>query len=54
MIEGGSVDHGKGMQRERELGLAHYMEIVGDGHTFEGAKGYITDGNRPRASASKL
>ena len=54
MIEGGGVDHGRGIRRERELGLAHYVEIVGDGRTFEGARGYITDVNRPRASSSKL
>ena len=54
IVEGTNVDHIRGLQRERELGLAHYMEIVGDGQTFEGAKGYITDENRPRVSESKL
>jgi hypothetical protein len=42
-----------GFQRERELGLAHYLEVVGDGHTFEGAKEFIADESRPRL-VSKL
>jgi len=45
MIEGMDM---RGFQRERELGLAHYSEVVGDGHTFEGAKEYISDDSRPR------
>ena len=43
IVEGTNVDHQRGLRRERELGLAHYMEIVGDGQTFEGAKEYITE-----------
>lgn len=48
IVEGGSVDLAKGLQRERELGIAHYIEAVGDGSTFEGAKEFITDQSRPR------
>jgi len=51
--EGGAVDLTKGLQRERELGLAHYLEAMGDGQTFEGAKNYISDDKRPRLQ-SKL
>lgn len=32
MVEGQNVDYQKGLQRERELGMAHYLEIVGDGY----------------------
>ena len=49
IVEGGSMDLAKGMQRERELGMAHYIEAVGDGSTFEGAKEFITDESRPRS-----
>ena len=52
MVEGGGMEYQKGLQRERELGLAHYLEIVGDGSTFEGAKDFISEG-RTRAQ-SKL
>ncbi|KAL7546309.1 hypothetical protein ACHAWF_009638 [Thalassiosira exigua] len=48
MVEGGGMEHRRGLQRERELGLAHYLEVVGDGMTFEGAKNFISDGDRPR------
>ena len=47
--EGGSLDLAKGLQRERELGIAHYIEAVGDSSTFESAKDFITDGTRPRS-----
>ena len=50
MVEG--IDD-TGLRRERELGLAHYLEVVGDGATFEGAKEFITDERRPRMQ-SKL
>lgn len=53
MVEGSSVDYQKGLQRERELGLAHYLEVVGDGSTFEVAKEFIADESRPRLQ-SKL
>ena len=53
MIEGGSMTLHNGLQRERELGLSHYLEIVGDGETFEGMNKFITDDKRPRAQ-SKL
>ncbi len=43
----------RGFRRERELGLAHYLEVVGDGSTFEGAKEFISDESRPRMQ-SKL
>jgi enoyl-CoA hydratase len=46
--EGGSMDLHKGLQRERELGLAHYVQAINDGMTFESAKAYIEDTNRPR------
>lgn len=42
IVEGTNVNYSHALQRERELGLAHYMEIVGDGRTFESAKEYIT------------
>ena len=42
-----------GLRRERELGLAHYLMVVGDGTTFEGAKEFISDESRPRLQ-SKL
>eukprot|EP00956_Cyclotella_meneghiniana_P026182 scaffold55952_cov74-Cyclotella_meneghiniana.AAC.1 len=50
MIEGMDVT---GLHRERELGLAHYLEVVGDGTTFEDAKDYISSESRPRMQ-SKL
>ena len=53
MIEGGSMTLHNGLQRERELGLSHYLEIVGDGETFEGMNKFIMDDKRPRAQ-SKL
>ena len=49
--EGYSMDFGRGLQRERELGIAHYLEIVGDGQTFEGAKEFISSDGRPRGQA---
>jgi len=52
IVEGTNVDFQKGLQRERELGLAHYLEIVGDGQTFEGAKDYIAGDGRPRLLSS--
>lgn len=51
--EGGAMDLSKGLQRERELGLSHYLEVVNDGETFQSAKGFITDEERPRMQ-SKL
>ena len=53
MVEGSRMEYQKGLQRERELGLSHYLEIVGDGSTFEGAKDYISNDRRPRME-SKL
>ena len=53
LIEGGETELRKGMQRERELGIAHYLEAMEDGHTFEDAKEFITDTDRPRMQ-SKL
>jgi len=47
------LEYRRGLQRERELGLAHYLEIVGDGSTFEDAKEYVKGSNRPRMT-SKL
>ncbi|KAL7536351.1 hypothetical protein ACHAXR_007106, partial [Thalassiosira sp. AJA248-18] len=54
IVEGGKVEFQKGLQRERELGIAHYLEVVGDGQTFEGAKEFIADDGRPRVVQSKL
>ena len=51
--EGGKMELGKGLQRERELGIAHYLEAMGDGSTFENAKDFISDEERPRLQ-SKL
>jgi len=51
--EGGMMNLGKGLQRERELGIAHYVEVMSDGSTFESAKDYIVDDKRPRLQ-SKL
>ncbi|GFH56159.1 hypothetical protein CTEN210_12635 [Chaetoceros tenuissimus] len=51
--EGGAMDLSKGLQRERELGIAHYLEVMSDGSTFESAKEFITDDKRPRLQ-SKL
>jgi len=47
--EGGATDLAKGLQRERELGIAHYIEAVGDGKTFQSAKKFIGDESRPRS-----
>lgn len=64
IVEGAQINYSNGLQRERELGLAHYMEFVGDGMTFESAKEYIIadhshqeDGQQrrsPSVSQSKL
>jgi hypothetical protein len=54
IVKGRNVYHQMGLQRELELGLAHYMELLGDGQTFEGAKEYIADDGRPRLLESKL
>lgn len=51
IVEGGNVEFQKGLQRERELGIAHYLEVVGDGQTFEGAKEFISSDGRPRVQA---
>mmetsp|Transcript_48567 Transcript_48567/g.146482 ORF Transcript_48567/g.146482 Transcript_48567/m.146482 type:complete len:293 (-) Transcript_48567:247-1125(-) len=51
--EGGAMDLAKGLQRERELGIAHYLEAVSDGRTFQNANEFISDDSRPRLQ-SKL
>mmetsp|Transcript_4122 Transcript_4122/g.7900 ORF Transcript_4122/g.7900 Transcript_4122/m.7900 type:complete len:323 (+) Transcript_4122:61-1029(+) len=51
--EGGKMDLEKGLHRERELGLAHYVTIMNDGSTFENAKEYMENDQRPRLQ-SKL
>mmetsp|Transcript_4900 Transcript_4900/g.5987 ORF Transcript_4900/g.5987 Transcript_4900/m.5987 type:complete len:287 (-) Transcript_4900:1187-2047(-) len=51
--EGGAMELSKGLQRERELGISHYLEVMNDGQTFETAKEFITDEERPRLK-SKL
>jgi len=33
----------------RELGIAHYIEAVGDGETFQSAKKFIGDEPRPHS-----
>jgi enoyl-CoA hydratase/carnithine racemase len=49
-LEGGSMlDLGRGLVHERALGMAHYLEAVHDGTTFEHAKEYITNESRPRS-----
>ena len=53
IVEGGSMTLQNGLQRERELGISHYLEVVGDGATFETMKEFISDDKRPRAQ-SKL
>lgn len=53
IVEGGNSDLATGLKRERALGLAHYLGAMGDGSTFENAKTYITNDDRPR-SQSKL
>lgn len=47
--EGGGMTLEQGLKRERGLGLAHYMEAVGDGETFPNAKEFIKDDSRPRS-----
>mmetsp|Transcript_16529 Transcript_16529/g.28011 ORF Transcript_16529/g.28011 Transcript_16529/m.28011 type:complete len:297 (-) Transcript_16529:1084-1974(-) len=47
--EGGEMTFKNGLQRERQIGLAHYLEIVGDGKTMANAKAFIKDENRPRS-----
>ena len=51
--EGGAMDLSKGLQRERELGLAHYLEVINDGQTFQSASQFIENEGRPRIK-SKL
>lgn len=47
--EGGAMDLSKGLSRERELGIAHYLEVMNDGSTFQGAKEFIEDDNNKSA-----
>eukprot|EP00546_Thalassionema_frauenfeldii_P005508 CAMPEP_0178923326 /NCGR_PEP_ID=MMETSP0786-20121207/16657_1 /TAXON_ID=186022 /ORGANISM="Thalassionema frauenfeldii, Strain CCMP 1798" /LENGTH=271 /DNA_ID=CAMNT_0020597809 /DNA_START=1 /DNA_END=817 /DNA_ORIENTATION=- len=47
--EGGNMTLEHGLKRERALGIAHYIEIVQDDETFDGAKEFITDASRPRS-----
>ena len=44
--EGGGMTLEQGLKRERGLGLAHYIEAVGDGATFQTAKEFIKDDDR--------
>uniref|UniRef100_A0A7S3QJU4 Enoyl-CoA hydratase n=1 Tax=Chaetoceros debilis TaxID=122233 RepID=A0A7S3QJU4_9STRA len=53
LTEGGEMELGRGLQRERQLGIAHYLEAIGDGATFLNAKNFISDEERPRMQ-SKL
>ena len=47
--EGGRMTFGQGLWRERQLAMAHYLEIGQDGKTFAAMKEYITDDSRPRS-----
>jgi len=47
--EGGAMNLANGLQRERQVGLAHYLEVLNDGEIFQNAKKYITDETRPRS-----
>jgi enoyl-CoA hydratase len=47
--EGGGMTLEQGLKRERGLGMAHYVEAVGDNDTFSSAKEFITDESRPRS-----
>lgn len=47
--EGGNMSLEQGLKRERALGIAHYIEILQDDETFDGAKKFITDASRPRS-----
>lgn len=49
MVEGGEKSLRDGLQRERELGIMHYVEAVHDGVTMSNAKEYI-DGDVRRSS----
>jgi vancomycin permeability regulator SanA len=49
MDEGGNVTLEQGLKRERALGLAHYIEALGDGATFSNAEKFIADESRPRS-----
>jgi enoyl-CoA hydratase/carnithine racemase len=48
--EGGKMELGKGLQRERELGIAHYVEVMNDGNTFENAKEFISSDGGTRST----
>mmetsp|Transcript_25112 Transcript_25112/g.58045 ORF Transcript_25112/g.58045 Transcript_25112/m.58045 type:complete len:292 (-) Transcript_25112:319-1194(-) len=47
--EGTSRSLRDGLQRERELGISHYIETVYDGKTFQDAKSYISGDGRRRS-----
>lgn len=49
--EGNGMDLQKGLHRERELAISHYIEALhdNDGSVFQTAKDFITDDNRPRS-----
>ena len=53
--EGGRLSLSNGLNLERQIGLAHYLEIVGTGDdgdddgNLQKAKEFITDKNRPRS-----
>jgi enoyl-CoA hydratase len=49
--EGWKTTLEQGLQRERALALAHYIEAVGDGSTFESAKSFIS---KPRQPSPRL
>lgn len=47
--EGSMLDLSRGLAHEKALGMAHYLEAVHDGSTFEQAKEFITSETRPRS-----
>jgi len=47
--QGGKMDLEKGLQRERQLGMAHYLRVMDDGKTMDGAREFITNETRPRS-----
>lgn len=54
LVEGGKMDLHKGLQRERELGISHYIEVMSKTETFKNAKEYVENKDRPRSLQSKL
>ena len=51
MVQGNLLPHGQGLQQERALALAHYVQVMQDG-TMHKAKSFIQDKHRPRQRAT--